>query len=174
MDEINENRILTNVRLSQAQKFILAKLSLPESTPLTSYGQVSSGKNMVANRNVLVKLGMVIVGANEAEITETGIHAMQNENLIDDMGTLTPQGEEYAYADSIEDVEKLASQQETPPEIPQNELPGKEPEARPNPPMGLAPNEDAPLASSFESWGMISDAQTTISEKEFLKRYSIK
>jgi len=169
MENISEVQVLTNVRLSHAQKYVLAKLMLPNQTPLIAYTNVSTGKNVVANRDVLVKLGMVIVGANEAEITEQGKAALQNENLVDDMGNLTPQGEQYAYAKDLAAVEQIAAQ-EKPPEMPSPEAePAQEPK-----PMGIAPEDTRSAEISFESWSMISSIQEELMQKEFLKTHTSK
>ncbi len=169
MNTINEIQVLTNIRLSQAQKYVLTKLVLPNTTPLTSYESVSTGKNVVANRNILVKLGMVQVGDNEARITEKGMSALKNENLIDDSGALTPQGEEYAYAENLEDVEKLAAKQ---PEKPQTGM------AQDTSPITQAaaqqPKQIAtpPADISFpESGSLIYDMETLLSEKYFIEKH---
>lgn len=175
MDKINEVQVLTNIRLSHAQKFVLAKLMLPNATPLTSYESVSSGKNVVANRNVLIKLGMVKVGANEAQITEKGKDALKNENLVDDMGTLTPQGEQYAYATDLEDLAKIAAKDQKDPETPAPEL-GTTQETPPGgaqQPTEIASQNDAGTPMP-ETWSMISDMQTELSEKRFIKKHSKK
>lgn len=172
MDTINETQVLTNIRLSHAQKFVLAKLTLPNLTPLTAYEHISTGKNIVANRDILIKLGMVKVGQNEAEITEKGTQALQNENLIDDMGNLTEQGEGYAYAKDLVAIEKLAAK-EKPPEVPEPEISDME---KPQVPVAAgASSPDAGVQDvSFESWSMISAMQEELSEKEFLKKKTSK
>jgi len=167
MDKINEVQILTNIRLSHAQKFVLAKLSLPESTPLTAYSSISNDKNVVANRDVLVKLGMVQVGENEAAITEKGKDAMRNEGLTNDTGNLTDLGEQYAYAENLEAIEEIAAKTKAP------ELPATDHDMEtPANPMGISSQEDTNMAT--ESWAMISDIQQDLSEKKFLKNHKIK
>ncbi len=174
MNEINEVQILTNVRLSQAQKFILTKLMLPNATPLTSYEQTSDGKNIVANRDVLIKLGMVQVGQNEAQITEKGQSALQNEALIDDTGNLTQEGEQYAYAEKLEDVETLADQGQRPEEPNTGQdLTQARPDG-PSPVAGIATQSDAEAKPSFESWEMISDIQEALTRKQFIENHSKK
>jgi len=170
MEKINEVQILTNVRLSHAQKFILSKLMLPEKTPLTSFEQVSTGRNILSNRDILIKLGMLIVGENEAEITEKGKEALRNENLIDDMDNLTDQGEQYAYAKDLAEVERLAAQEKEP-EMP--DLNHKQSEIEEPKPIGNTA-QDQQAAGPFEQWSMINDAQSILKESEFLEEYSIK
>jgi len=110
MVKINESQILTNVRLSIAQKYVLSKIHLPTQTPLTAFSSVSDNENVVAARQGLEKLEMVGVDEtkNEAWITEKGKAALRNENLIDEMDNLTPEGEQYAYAKTFADAEQIS------------------------------------------------------------------
>lgn len=128
MTILSEIQILTNIRLSDIQKYILAKLVLPNATPLTKYSEISGNKNLVANRDLLVKLGMIKLGANEAEITEKGLTALRNENIIDENGNLTPTGEIYAYSKTPEEAERKIEQQteEPPPSPEETNVPGPE------------------------------------------------
>jgi len=166
MNIITEVQILTNIQLSQAQKLILSKLMLPEKTPLTSYEQVTTGENMVANLDTLVQLGMVIVGNNAAEITQKGIDAAKNENLVDEMGTLTQDGEKYAYAKDIEDIKDIEPQG-TDPVMTDN------PEVEEPKPMGNTA-KDSIASMGFESWSMITTAQNELSEQKFIDSQKIK
>lgn len=172
MDSINEVQVLTNIRLSQAQKYILAKLVLPNSTPLTSYEEISSGKNIVANRDILIKLEMLKLGANEAEITDKGINALKNENLVDNNNSLTQQGEQYAYATSLEDIEKIAAQEQKEPQKPAPELgnTAETPVGGPQQPTEIAREQD-PGGPALESWAMISDIHNEFIKKQFIKKY---
>lgn len=165
MNIITEVQVLTNIQLSQAQKLILSKLMLPEKTPLTSYEQVSSGRNMVANRDTLVQLGMITVGDNTAEITDKGQNAARNENLVDDMGTLTSQGETYAYAKDLNDIADMDQQN--------NEPMNNNPEVEEPKPMGNTAR-DSVANMGFESWNMIKTAQHKLSEQEFMDIQKIK
>lgn len=172
MNKINEIQILTNVRLSQTQKFVLTKLVIPDSTPLTSYEQTSSEKNVVANRDILVKLGMVEVGENAVQITKKGREALRNENLVDDMGNLTEQGEQYAYAEKLEDIEKIVAQQQNEPMTPDT---GQKPETgQQNDVQTIEMPAQAPDGIMPESWSMISDMQDKLLHKQFIKKYSKK
>ena len=165
MVKINESQILTNVRLSIAQKYVLSKIHLPTQTPLTAFSSVSDNENVVAARQGLEKLEMVGVDEtkNEAWITEKGKAALRNENLIDEMDNLTPEGEQYAYAKTFADAEQISVKEK----LPQLPAPEQTPELDKTtpPPMGVSPNDQQPL--SFESWSMISEAQAELSEAEW-------
>jgi len=174
MEKINETPVLTNVSLSQAQKYILTKLMLPNATPLTSYEQTTADRNIVANRDVLVKLGMMQVGDNEAQITEKGQEALRNEALVDGGGNLTPDGEQYAYAESLADIEKVVGQGKQPPEPDTGQ---DFTQAKPDgtsPASGIATQSDSEVAPSFESWAMVSDIHETLEHKLFIDKHSIK
>jgi hypothetical protein len=177
MDTINEVKILTNVRLSETQKFILAKLVLPESTPHSVYSQITTNKNIVVDRDTLAELGLLYVDddAEEAEITDEGKEALENANLIDPTGVLTPEGEKYAYAANMEELYKATEQEpqgsasEQTPESP------SEPSPEPSP-MGISPEDqrvslDSTAKNAFaESWSMIAEAQEELNQREFLKK----
>jgi len=173
---IDDNQQAANIRLSQAQKFVLTKLMLPDATPLTSYEQTSGGRNIVANRDTLVKLGMVEVGENSANITERGKAALTQEGLMDDSGALTTQGEEYAFAADLNAVGNIAAKQK-------NELQaqGKGQPITTEPPMDSQMNDlPAPDASAssampnLEGWSMISDMQSELSESDFMRKHGKK
>ncbi len=172
-NNLNEARILSNVLLSEAQKFILTKLLLPESTPVLNYQNISVGKNIVANRDILVKLGMLILGDNEAEITPSGIAALKNEGLVDDAGQLTDFGERYAYAKDLAAVEKISAEMKTPGQREQPELSNQSeppvPGSDGTPPMGLATQSDQDAKPSFEAWSMVVEFQEEVTKKSFLK-----
>lgn len=169
MDKINEVEVLTNPRLSAAQQYILAKLIATKENPVAAYTAVSSGKNIVANRDILVKLGMIVVGANEANITEKGIEAAKTAEIADDLGELTELGRQLAEADDLEAAAAILAQGKPP------ELPSPEAEPTPEPkPMGAASQDMRSPEISFESWSMISDMQEDLTQKEFLKAHTSK
>jgi hypothetical protein len=171
MIKINENQILTNVRLGIAQKYVLAKIFLPTQTPLTAFSSVSDDENVVAARETLEKLGMIGVNEtkNEAWITEKGKAALRNENLIDDMDNLTPAGEQFAYAKTFADAEKIAAQEKSP-ELPSPEQ-SSEVDKTPSLPMGISPNSEQPLSLESCAWSMIAAMQERLSEAEFKRLY---
>lgn len=174
-NNLDEARTIGNVLLSEAQKFILTKLLLPNSTPLLGYQNISVGKNIVANRDVLVKLGMITLGDKEAEITEAGIEALRNEGLVDDSGQLTDLGERYAYAKDLEDVEKISAEMTAPnamkPAGPDQQGEPPAPGSEGTPPMGIANQSDKEVQPSFEAWSMVTEFQEELTKKTFLDKH---
>jgi len=173
--DLDEARTLGNVLLSEAQKFILTKLLLPDSTPLLGYQNISVGKNIVANRDILVKLGMLTLGDNEAAITDSGIEALRNEGLVDETGQLTDLGERYAYAEDLEAVEKISAEmkapgQQQPPNL-DNQSEPPAPGSDGTPPMGIASQSDQEAKPSFEAWSMVAEFQEKIKNHDFLKNH---
>jgi len=170
MDISNEAQVLTNIRLSTTQKFILTKLALPNETAVVSYNRISSGRNLVANRDVLVKLGLIQINNNEAVITNKGKQALGDEGLTDN-GVLTKIGNEYAYADTVVDAGKLAINDPAPIE------PTTEFKKEPPPGEGVTPSisaayqPDGEASPSFESWEMIANSQEVLFRKEFLRKH---
>ncbi len=163
---INENRVLTNVRLSQVQKLILTKLMLPNTTPLVSYDRISTGSNMVANRDILVKLGLIQLATDTANITTPGEEALRGEGLVDDSGTLTPTGEKYAYADNLNSLAKDIDQPVKPAE-PNTDT--KQPEREVSIDADVITQSSMEAPAPFESWTMISNMQETINHAKFIK-----
>jgi hypothetical protein len=178
MDTLNEKRVHGNISLSHTQKYVLAKL-ISSPTPLTAYESVSNGRNIVAARDQLTGLGLMRYDEGEAVITDAGMEAMREENLVDEMGNLTDEGEQYGYASGPEEVEKLAAQnkQPEPPANPAEPAKGNRPagsEATPNP-FGGAPAmqgaaEPSGTDMSLESLELISEIDGILKEQAFLKK----
>ena len=113
MKTVTEKQVHGNISLSHTQKYVLAKL-ISSPTPLTAYESVSNGRNIVAARDQLTGLGVMQHEEGEAVITDSGMEAMREENLVDDAVQLTPEGEQYGYASSPEDIQKIAAQNKDP------------------------------------------------------------
>lgn len=184
MNKIDETRTL-DVALSHAQKFVLSRLVLPDQSPNTAYDATSADsnlkstrddKNIVANRKYLAKLGLLTLDDNtdSVKITERGIKALQQENLIDDMGSLTPQGEIYAYAIDLEDIAnkvEQGTQKQVPTSSPVPDT-SKEPPPTFSPPLGIA-NAEPNAAMASESWTMIADMQENLAHRAFLNQHKL-
>jgi len=103
MSSIIEKEILTTVHLSDAQRIVLTKI-LSSPTPQVAYESISATRNLVAARNLMAKLGLILVTDNTAAITQPGREVAKDEALIDDTGKLTDEGERYAQADRLSDL----------------------------------------------------------------------
>lgn len=66
-------------------------------TPEVAAAEISTGSNLLAARDMLVKLGLISIEDNQARVTDKGEEIMKNQNLVDETGNLTPEGEKYAY-----------------------------------------------------------------------------
>ncbi len=175
LDQAAPPQEANNIRLSQAQKFVLAKLLLPDATPLTSYEQTSGSRNIVANRDTLEKLEMVEIAPNSATITDKGTEALKQEGLVDDMGSLTPLGEKYAFAPDLNAIGDIAAAQKD--EL-QGMGQGQDQTSTSEPPadkqMNDMPQQLETPTGALESWSMISDMQSELSENLFMRKHGKK
>ena len=172
MTTINERMHHDTIQLSSAQKYVLAKLVAVE-TPLNAYEEVSRGQNVVAARDMLTKLGLMTFSENHAEITEQGQEAMRKENLLDEMGNLTEEGELWGYASSPEEAAQAEHAQTGKPEAP------VAPSQQQEPMGGNLPTDASSVATqdagtpdqfSLESLEMIQGFREHLKEEAFLKK----
>ena len=82
---------LTN--LSNHQKGLLASI-YSSATPTQAYETSVGAGNSVEAKNILLKLGLVSEFGNELELTDAGKQALYDNNIIDDTGELTDEGNE--------------------------------------------------------------------------------
>ena len=93
-------KMLDTVRLSTNQKRVIAKI-IAAPTPKIAAEEISDGANMIKARDLLMDLGLISVALSDtAELTDKGRSVAQAENLADESGNLTPDGEQYAYTDT--------------------------------------------------------------------------
>jgi hypothetical protein len=136
-------KMLNSVRLSDNQKRVIAKI-IAAPTPKVAAEEISNGANLKQARDALVDLQLVTVALNDhAELTDKGRQLAQEENLADESGQLTPDGEKWAYTDEYggEDTEGA-----TPPEADQSGVAPGAMDPMADPAMGQA--ED-PLMMSY-------------------------
>ena len=90
-------KMLNSVRLSDNQKRVIAKI-IAAPTPKVAAEEISNGVNLKQARDTLVDLGIVMQTLDDhAELTDAGRKLAQDENLTDESGQLTPDGERYAH-----------------------------------------------------------------------------
>jgi len=173
MNIINEKEIETAISLGNTQKYVLAKLIASE-TEQMAYEAVSRGRNIVAARDQLAGQNLMFFDDENqsASITDVGTEVLKKEGLVDDMGQLTEQGNQFAYAESPEDIEEIGAQNASP-EMPQQATP----DMKPSTPMGDGQGSAGMGAldvgggeAPMESWSMISEMNDALNEKEFLKK----
>lgn len=89
-------RIMSAVHPSDNQKRVLAKIAAAP-TPKVAGEEISKDANMVAARNMLMKLQVITFNNGEAEMTQSGVQISQDEDIIDQSGQLTKTGEALAF-----------------------------------------------------------------------------
>lgn len=93
---LNEVQILNSVHPTDNQKRVLAKIAASPTSTVAAE-EISNNQNMIAARDMLMKLGLITVNNGEAEMTERGAQVAVDENIIDDNGELTKTGQAFAY-----------------------------------------------------------------------------
>jgi hypothetical protein len=91
-------RVLSTVTLTTTQKRVIAK-TLASPTPKVAGEAISGDENMITARDQLAKLGVIEYIGGEVNITEKGQALAKDENIIDDSGQLTDDGNALAYDD---------------------------------------------------------------------------
>jgi predicted methyltransferase len=92
-------RLLSAVHPTTNQKRVLAKI-LAAPTPTVAGEEISKDANLVAARNMLMKLGIITFANNEAALTDRGTQVAAEENIADQSGQLTPTGQQLAYTNA--------------------------------------------------------------------------
>ena len=107
-------RIMSSVHPTNSQLRVFAKISA-SATPKVAGEEVSKDVNVVAARNMLVRLGLITLNNGEAELTQQGSQVAQDENIIDQTGQLTQRGKALAYTNSSDqqDNDTTGQQPET-------------------------------------------------------------
>jgi len=84
-------RILSSIHPSATQKQVIA-LILAAATPKLAAESLAGSQNLIAARNMLMKLGIINFAAGEASLTDAGMRIATEENIADEMGELTDAG----------------------------------------------------------------------------------
>lgn len=135
MNKLNETKVLTNVHLSDSQKLVMVKIKASANANVAGE-QSRNSDNMASAQRTLEKLGLITIDASSgASLTDKGITIMAAENLTDDTGALTPEGQKFADAKGLADLAKVDNGQT-----------GKEPPAPDVDGDGVG---DAPLGESL-------------------------
>ena len=95
---LKERRVLSNLRLTVHQKAVLTR-ALNAPTPRIATDNTTRNSSMVGARDQLAKLGLITFDGANTSITPEGEALMKDENLIDDGGQLTQDGNEFAFDD---------------------------------------------------------------------------
>lgn len=92
-------RLMSAVHPTTNQKRVLAKIAAAP-TPVVAGTEISKDANLVAARNLLMKLGLITFADGSAEMTEKGQQVAADENIVDQSGELSSVGQELAYTDA--------------------------------------------------------------------------
>ncbi|MEM4258037.1 MAG: hypothetical protein QXL17_02655 [Candidatus Thermoplasmatota archaeon] len=92
-------KFIKNIRLTDTQKQVMAKIVAAPTAKIAAE-DISEGRNLVAARDMLVNMGLISFQEDKsAELTDEGKVVAKEENIIDDTGSLTPDGEKLAFGD---------------------------------------------------------------------------
>lgn len=99
---IHEEHTLTNVRLTDHQKSVLANI-IARNNENTTIVDLVSGVEEVHKNNLatavktLERIGMIQLAGKELTVTDAGMKVMQDEGMVDEMGALSPEGQELQF-----------------------------------------------------------------------------
>lgn len=89
-------RTLPTLRPTQTQLQVLSKIIASQNVPLKAAADISIGANMVAARNMLMKLNLITYSPKAAALTEIGQQFAREQDIVDNSGQLTPIGNKLA------------------------------------------------------------------------------
>lgn len=93
-------RLLSTLRPTQNQLTVLAKIIASQDVPARAAAEISSNTNFIAARNILMKLGLITYTDAAAALTDKGTQVAQEQNIIDENGQLTDEGNALASAEA--------------------------------------------------------------------------
>lgn len=110
-------RILSTIHPTENQKRVLAKIAASPNSDVAGH-QISGDANLVAARNMLMKLDIITYVDGEATLTDKGQQISAEENITDETGQLTDMGKKLAYTDPDEKPDNdMTAQQQGGPEM---------------------------------------------------------
>lgn len=89
-------RILPSIRPTDNQRRVIARI-IASPTPAVAGEAISGDVNLVAARNMLMKLGAITYAEGQAELTDRGMQIAVEENIASETGELTPSGQKLAF-----------------------------------------------------------------------------
>jgi hypothetical protein len=107
MTTLNEKRVLTTIHLTDTQKKILALIDQAPSDAAAGMA-VSTDRQVAANRDTLVDLGLITYSDGRATITDKGREIMSDEN-VSGADVETPGEEAPAEPSAFESLSLLKS-----------------------------------------------------------------
>jgi len=101
--KILEAEILPTVRLTNTQKEVMTRIIAAPTEKLAAE-QIMDGRNMIAARDILIDLRLIVADHKAAVVTPEGEQVMKDYNLLDEQGQLTDEGTTYAYDEEDQPV----------------------------------------------------------------------
>lgn len=89
-------RLLSTLRPTQNQMIVLAKIVASQDVPARAAAEISTNTNMIAARNLLMKLNAITYTDNSASLTDIGQQLAREQNIVDESGQLTEEGNKLA------------------------------------------------------------------------------
>lgn len=127
---------LDTITLTSNQKRVIAKI-LAAPTPSVAGEEISGDQNLVGARDQLAKIGAIQFIGGEATLTDVGERLAREDNIVDDNGELTSDGEKLAFTSPSGKSDKDETQ--APPTTP--------PPGVPSPtPATIAPGEELTMS----------------------------
>jgi hypothetical protein len=140
--KLTEIRILSGIHPTDNQKRVLA-IIIASPSPKVANEELTGDENLMAARNILMKLGVITVVDGTAELTDKGTQIAQDERITDETGQLTDLGNELAHS-----TEEPQPGEQPMPELPEEPMPGM-PGEEPMPGGQAMPNEPTAKLESF-------------------------
>lgn len=100
---ILERRIIPVTQPTESQKSVMAKI-VAAATPQLAAADISDTPNLAAARDMLEKMGLIVLDDQGAHLTDQGEQVMTDHNLTSPSGGLTDVGQKAAYGDEAEDA----------------------------------------------------------------------
>lgn len=107
-------KLLSTIRPTKNQLTVLAIIAASKDHPAKAAGEISGNANLVGARNTLMNLAAIEFTDASAKLTPTGEQLAKDQNIIDDSGQLTDEGNKLLPS----------SAQGTPTEVPSGDLGG--------------------------------------------------
>lgn len=101
--------ILDTFRPTKTQKEVIAKIA-GAATPTVAHDAVSMGVNTVAARDTLIKLGLIELDGGEVSLTDAGSQLATAENITDETGGLTANGQALASTEEVNQAPDVVDQ----------------------------------------------------------------
>ncbi len=121
-------------------------------------------QNITSAAVTLEKIGLIALNGKEISVTDAGMNVLKDENMVDETGQLTPDGQEYQFMFTAGEEGKTqddVNQEMGMPPMPNDPMGGQPPMGGQEPPMDLGmPNQPMMAGATFS----LRDALKFISE----------